>query len=138
MIICTHFKIEELVPPDIIIQYGSSAWALLTDQIKQTADNIREYFGAPMHINTQTLHQRGYRTPGSAEYSPSSQHAIGNAIDFNIDGLSPEHIRSIILQNQNLPAFSLIGGVEDFPGMSWVHVDCRGRQNGNIVVFSNK
>ena len=139
MYTCSHFKIEELVPPEILLAYGQGAWSLLTDPIKQTADMIREYFGSPMHINRPPLQKyRGYRTPACPEWAPGSQHSIGNAIDFDIDTLTPEYIRRVILNNQSHPSFALIGGLEDFPGMHWVHVDCRARIAGQIVVFSNK
>ena len=138
MYICTHFKIEELVPPEIITKYGSSqAWSLLTDPIKQTADMIRNYFNDSMFINRPPQQtQRGLRTPASADYSPTSQHALGNAIDFDLFHFTPALIRETILAHPNDPAFEMIGGLEDFVGMSWVHVDCRPRLNNQILVFS--
>jgi len=138
MYICKHFKIKELVPLSIIIQYGENgAWSLLTDDIKITADAIRKYFGKAMTVNGKGQQFRGLRTPESRDYNPNSQHAIGkgNAIDFNTAGLTPAFIRKTILDNQHEKAFQLIGGIEDFNGMTWIHVDCRKRILGKIQVF---
>lgn len=133
--ICKHFKIGELVPPDAIAMYGAGIWGKLTEEIKITADLIREYFGKPMTINNRYQKQRGLRTPTSLEYKSGSQHSIGNAIDFNIDGISPVDIRKEITANIDHEAFMRIGGVEDFPFMPWVHVDCRPRVHGRILIF---
>ncbi len=136
MYICKHFKIGELVPPEAIVLYKDNIWGQLTENIKITADAIREHFGREMSINNKYMKYRGLRTSNSSDYNPKSQHSIGNAIDFTIEDFTPSLIRYEILSNPDIEAFKLIGGVEDFKGMTWVHVDCRPRSNGKILVFN--
>ena len=136
MYICQYFKIQELVPPETIAMHGEfGAWSQMTDQIKMTIDKIRTYYNRPVTVNTDTMKYRGLRTPACPEYKPGSQHTKGNAVDFNIEGITPYQIRMDIMNNPNLYVFNDIGGLEDFPGMTWVHIDCRPRVNGKIAVF---
>ena len=42
---CKHFKIQELVSPQVYQRYGEFAWIFFSNNLKQDFDTIREYHG---------------------------------------------------------------------------------------------
>lgn len=47
---CSHFKIQELVPPAIFEARGEKAWELLDERLLITLDRLRDRFG-PITVN---------------------------------------------------------------------------------------
>ncbi len=73
------------------------------------------------------------RTVGSPYYSYTSQHTLFKATDSVFSTYSTDEVRNYILDNPD--EFPHIGGVENFLGMSWLHIDIRPRKNNKILVF---
>lgn len=126
MIKCSHFAIQELVPPHIYRKRGEKAWQLLDDRLLLTLERLRTKYG-PMTINTWAnggdRQWSGLRTPGSPYYSETSQHSFGRAADCLFRDHSAEDVRQDILESPNSEMFRLINSLE--LGVSWLHIDVR-------------
>lgn len=126
MYVCEHFKIYELVPPDVYYERQNLAWELMDDRLLITLDRLRERYGMMIINNWHWGGDRywsGLRTPGSPFYRPYSQHTFGRAADCLFLDLSPKTARKEILENINDFDFELISGVE--LGVGWLHIDVR-------------
>jgi len=127
--ILRNFKVQEFVDSNSYNARGDKAISLMDWRMLWTADAIREYFNFPMTINNWHLggsrQWSGIRNPNSDDYSPYSQHTYGRAIDFYLTGMDSSDVRKEIINKPNEKAFQYITCIEDFDGMSWVHVDCR-------------
>lgn len=123
-----YFKAFELVDKDTYEKMGEEALSLFTPASLQALDDLREFFGCPIIINDWhcggDFQWRGWRTTAKAAElgAPHSQHALGNAFDCTVFGLTAPEARRIILANQDKPLLQKITRLED--GVSWVHLDC--------------
>lgn len=147
MYIPNHFKVQELVPPDVYDDLGDKAVLLFDDRLLRQADLIREVYG-PMLINTWLWETQRPRTmsgwrPGNAIGSKYSQHKFGRALDMiPAKHYSPELVeefRSDILYRivRNDPTVRFIRALED--GVNWLHIDVRnGVSEESVLVFSPK
>jgi hypothetical protein len=136
-----YFKVFELVDQNTYQQMGDTAINLFTPEILVALDNVREFFGVPITVNTWfdkgEFQWRGYRTVEAAKRLGSvtghEQHQQGNAFDFDVYGLTAEEARQKILDNKDNPLLVNIQRLEG--GVSWIHMDCmKGVQR--IHVFS--
>jgi hypothetical protein len=124
-----HFELYELVSKDTYEAMGDSAWSLFNPEALEALDNLREYFGVSVTVNTWknggSLQHRGYRTPQEAADlgSPNSQHRFGNAFDCDIQGISADDARKQICDNKDNPLLIKIQRLED--GVPWVHFDLK-------------
>lgn len=104
-----NFKVRELACKD-----GSDT-IFIDSALVRLVQEIRDYFGKPVIINS------GYRTEsynkkiGGATYS---QHLYGKAADIRIAGVSPKEIAKFV--ETRIPN---TGGIGLYP--SFVHVDVR-------------
>ena len=134
-----NFAVTELVPPEIYNVMGENSLLVLDDRILRIADAVRDYFDVPVTINNWRLggpfSQRGFRTQQQAGGADHSAHYYGRAIDFDVQGMTADHVRAEIIAERNHGDFSLITGMEI--GIEWVHLDCDNRYSpyGNIVTF---
>lgn len=142
---CIHFKLEEILPPKLYESLKttnklSDGYKYFPEKSLMMIDNLRMFFNRKVTINTWiTKGQfsfRGLRTPDSSDYSATSQHSIGFAFDFDVEGLTAEQVRQEIIKNKNNKLLLNIGGLE--LGTGWVHIDARNRVNGKIVAFDTK
>jgi hypothetical protein len=133
-----NFCVEEFVDPEIFHKRGSKSLQLMNPKILITADRIRDYFDRKMTINNWkwggSRMWSGLRTASSSYHSMTSQHTFGNAIDFLIDGIDSKDVRKEIIKNQKDPAFEFVTRLEEFEGMSWVHVDCANVNSNKILI----
>lgn len=130
-----YFKvIQELVDPQTFAEEGEGAWAKLDVRLIDTLNELKEFFGYTMVINTwhmknwllfggQKWNDRGLRRPDTKTGKPNGAHPKGMAadIDFYKDGVpvAADEIRKIIFANIN--KFKWIRCIEI--GISWVHID---------------
>ncbi|OIO70695.1 MAG: hypothetical protein COW19_10975 [Zetaproteobacteria bacterium CG12_big_fil_rev_8_21_14_0_65_55_1124] len=123
---CSHFKIQELVPPAIFEARGEKAWELLDERLLITLDRLRDRFG-PITVNNwhsgKDREWSGLRTKESPYYSATSQHSFGRAADCLFSHTDAESVRQEILAAPDDKTFELIGSVE--LGTSWLHFDVR-------------
>ena len=136
-----HFASHEYLPPWEYERYGDRGVYYFMDvRVLITADQVREFFGAPCTINNwwwkrkrnipedQWRQYSGYRpdryyentvqTPGHPVPS-MSQHRFGRAVDMLITGVTATQARDIILNHQKY--FPWICRIED--DVNWLHFD---------------
>lgn len=98
---------------------------LLDDELVVLLQCIREHFGKPVHITS------GYRTAAhnaAVGGSKSSQHLLGRAADFYVEGMDVATVAAYA--ETLLPAR---GGIGSYPkdaahpkrSTGWVHIDTR-------------
>ncbi len=140
-----HFKTQELVDPIIYAKRGEKSLMLLDNRILLTMDLIKHYFDMKSVIVNNWLWEgdrqwSGLRIPESPYYSNTSQHSYGRAIDFYIKGMESKDVRKEIIANADHENFKYITSMEDFDGMSWVHIDCRNwdKKNKGMLIYDNK
>jgi hypothetical protein len=141
MMVSKDFSIAEFVPPAIFEKYvGRSIW-FIDPKIITIAQFIRDRFNKPITINN-------YLKGGSYQYSAfrdssctigakDSQHRHGRAIDFRLQGMTPEEIRADIFKNFDLYRQTGLTTIEaDTP--TWVHVDCRFTNMPSLLIVPFK
>ena len=140
-----YFKPEEFVDRATYNKFGDNCLLVMDIRTLITMDRIRAYLNKPITINNwKTGGNRewsGIRTCGSPFYNQYSQHSMGRACDFIVSGMDSQSVRNLIkAAPSTVTAFEFITAIEEFSGMSWVHVDCRlwDKTNKGIFVFSNQ
>ena len=132
-----YFKIYELVPQHIYRVYKDYAWKFLNPKILETIDVLKEHFpNGTIKINDYywggIRKWSGWRTPLSPDYSETSQHSLGNAVDCIFSEYDVAEVRQFIIYNPDL--FPHVKGIElDVP---WLHIDVRNEKY--LVKFSRK
>lgn len=139
-----HFKIQELVCPEVYKKYGERAWMFIDPELIETLDIIREkILDKPMIVNNWVsgggYTQRGLRcnicqlvrdkTKNGKLYL--SAHNFGKAIDATIEGMTAEEARRLIIKNQILLPCPI--RLED--GVSWLHLDVYDADKGKVHLF---
>ncbi|MCK5140218.1 MAG: hypothetical protein KAQ85_10285 [Thermodesulfovibrionia bacterium] len=128
---CKHFKIYELVPPQVFKDRGQKAWELLDPNLLMLIDRIKMYFSPddPVTINDWKWGGKfkwsGLRNPQARKYySPTSQHTFGRAADMKFKNITPKKIRTIIRDDPSYWDEMGVRCVENKTG-TWLHVDVR-------------
>lgn len=119
-----HFDVQELVPQSIYDLRGPQAIELIDERVLITLDKLREVFGVCTVNNWVFLgdfSQSGLRTSEAPEYSPTSQHTFGRAMDCKFRDNSAQEVRLRVTENK--PMFPYITFIED--DVSWFHFDVR-------------
>ncbi len=131
------FKIHELIPQHIFSTYKSYAWKFIDPRLIETIDMLKKYFpNGTITINNYywggNRKWSGLRTPISPDYSETSQHSFGRAVDCIFSDYDVEAVRQFIISNPAL--FSHVKGVE--LDVDWLHIDVRNEDY--LVQFSKK
>ncbi len=123
MYVPKYFNPYEFVSEKIYKIYGEDSLMFISDEMKETMDDLREFFDVPIYVNNWkfggSFQNRGYRDPFTSVGAKLSQHKFGRAIDFHSPNISSSSIRKQILENHNL--FPHIYRMEN--KTSWVHID---------------
>jgi hypothetical protein len=134
-----YFKTQEFVDKNTYNKLGDSAIWCIDWRMIWTMDAIRTLYDKPIIINNWHIGKdrewSGIRYEGTPYYSRYSQHTYGRAIDFLVAGVDSAAVRKTIINNPHIEAFKYITTIEDFEGMSWVHIDCRLLVNGQNRFF---
>lgn len=141
-----YFRIEELVSKEVYKKYGQKAWEFIKPEIILFLDEIRMFYGKPIIVNNWLyggeLKQRGLRANkddivASKQDYYVSQHCLGGAVDFNVQGVSSEEVAKHIIDNQeHYRAFiSRIENPKQTP--TWTHVDCANTENEEKIIVFN-
>ena len=138
-----YFRIGELVSKNVYKKYGERAWSFISDDLIKTIDSIREHFNRPIIVNNWlyggTLEQRGLRANKDQIVKEKkdyylSQHCLGNAVDFNVKGMSAKDVYDDILKNKHkFPYLKRIEHIEKTP--TWIHIDCANVESNEIIIF---
>jgi len=144
MDIPVYFKLEEIVCPHVYNTYGEAAWSFFDPRLIETLEKIRERINRPIMINNWKeggqYSQRGFRCikcelvqdairDGRLYVSP---HMTGQGVDFDVQGMVAEEVRQWIIKNQNI----LPWPVRMEAGVSWVHMDVRGKDDKKVYLFA--
>ena len=139
----TYLQPHELVPKSILDKRGAQALECMDFRILHMVDLLRgnlkkEGFDNGFVVNNWksggAKTQSGLRVPGQQEYSNTSQHSFGRAVDFTTK--TPiKAIHKHILTN--LDKYPHIRFIEI--DISWCHVDCRDNfDDARIKLWSPK
>lgn len=122
----SFFMINEFIPNEILkLKHIDPLWFIDADIIK-LAIFERNWFDAPLIINTNHLQNRGFRDPNSAVGAKLSQHKLGKAFDSNVKGLSAGQMHKEILDNEKSFMEMGLTTLEDISfTKTWVHQDKR-------------
>lgn len=139
MYVPKHFKLHELLPPELyneLREQEGKGWRLFDDRLLRTLDQLKAVFPkGSITINNYfwggNRRWSGLRTPGSSDYSITSQHSYGRAADCLFSAYDEAEVRQYIISNPD--EFLWIKGVE--AGVSWLHIDCR--NSDEMQVFSS-
>lgn len=133
MYIPRHFEPYELVPPTIYQQRKDKCFELIDERVLITLDTLRDTFGS-CTINDWywggSFEQSGLRTSDAPEFSPTSQHTFGRAMDCKFKDVSAQAVREAVIVNK--PLFPYITFLED--DVSWFHFDVRNSER--LVLWS--
>lgn len=132
-----HFVLNEMIrsqtaarkginntPPDEVIPK-------LRDICVQILEPVRRHFGAPIRPNS------GYRSPelnNAVGGSARSQHPLGEAVDFEIAGVSNYDLAAWIKDNLVFDQLILECYTPGVLHSGWVHVSYRAGNNRNRVM----
>ncbi|QGH72750.1 MAG: peptidase M15 [Podoviridae sp. ctLUJ1] len=131
-----YFKAFELVPKKLFEARGERAIELLDKELLIALDYVREKLGKVTVNNWKAGGQfqyRGIRTPECKEYSITSQHAYGKAVDFDVEGMSAEEVNQWLIDNREADELKAISFIE--MGMNWVHMDTRPDDKNNLTCW---
>lgn len=129
-----YFKIQELVDHPTYERRGEKAFELLDERALMMLDEVREHFGKPVTVNNWAwnpngFNYRGFRAHDCPVGASLSQHKLGRAFDFDVQGMTADEVRTeIIRARKEEGKFKYIGGLE--LGVNWVHMDCRNTERG--------
>jgi hypothetical protein len=130
------FKPYELVDKPTYDRWPENIWFLFRQDALISLDSIKAHFGKTIIVNSWywggAFSQRGLRMPTCLDYSPYSQHSLGNAFDLDVKGISANEVRAEILANKDSPEFELITCLEI--NINWVHFDCRNYEPRILLV----
>lgn len=130
-----YFKTQELVPDKVYEKWGDIALQFMDAGLLHDLDIIREILLEPVYVNIPNLYNwSGLRTQGSKYYSRTSQHTLGNAIDFRLGSWinedlttrPPETVRQLIKDLKQKGLLSYITAMEENTS-NWIHIDTRNR-----------
>jgi hypothetical protein len=105
---------------------------MLCDNILQP---VREHFGRPININS------GYRSPelcvaiGSSE---NSQHAKGEAADFEVLGVDNKVVAEWIRDNLDFDQLILEFYKDGEPTSGWIHCSYSAKKRGSVLRYDGK
>jgi len=128
-----HFELQELVCPHVFKKYGDQCLQFLDPRLLKTLDIIREGIGKPIYINNWNIEgkdsQSGFRCIQCALVKKAikdntlyvSAHMEGQAVDFDIPGMTAEQVRAWIIAHQEILPYP----VRLEADVSWVHLDVR-------------
>lgn len=136
-----HFKIYELVCPDVYNRDGERAWRYFRPVLIHFVDWIREELDKPVYINNWYWgggkSQRGLRcnlcaivkNKTSKNTLYVSGHVVGAAIDFNVKGMTSDEVRTWVIENIDrfynaFPMYIRKCRIEDKRfAPTWCHID---------------
>ena len=138
-----NFRLWELVPKEIYDRRGAQAIECMDLRIVAAVEDLRDNLRKEGYDNGFIINswksggaktQSGLRVPGQQEYSNTSQHSFGRAVDFTTK--TPiKVIHKHILTN--LDKYPHIRFIE--VDISWCHVDCRDNfDDARIKLWSPK
>lgn len=130
MKVSNNFIIQEFVPPSIYNEWFEKSIWFIRPVVISFAQFIRDRYGKSVTINNWHAQgkfaERGFRMPTSSTGGKLSQHRFGNAIDFNVAGMTADEVRADILAHESEFMAAGLTTIEDGAyAPTWVHADFR-------------
>ena len=140
MKISPHYDLREFVPQGIWEQYGTKSLWFVDMRLIEGMEWLRDYFGAAIIINNWHVggpfQNRGFRAPDSTVGGRLSQHKAGRACDFNVVGIKPQKVWSMLVEDWQTVAqhtfFTTLEDVDHTP--SWTHIDGRNNKSNEVLI----
>lgn len=129
-----YFDIRELVCKDVYDRFKDQAWTFFDPRLLETMLVIREAINKPIYVNNWDsngkLSERGLRcnlcatvdAKTSQHISYVSAHIQGEALDFNVSGMTCKAVRQWIVNNKHLLPYPIRLELDT---TTWVHLDVR-------------
>ena len=126
MNLSANFTLKELTKSDTATRLGidNTPDEAVIESLRLLCENIlqpvRDHFGKPVKISS------GYRSPElnsspAVGGSKTSDHCKGQAVDFEIDGLSNPDVAQWIMDNLTYSQLILEFYVQGEPNSGWIH-----------------
>jgi hypothetical protein len=126
MNLSANFTLKELIKSDTATRLGldntpdEQALENLKTLCEMVLQPVREHFGKSVTVNS------GYRSPElnsspAVGGSKTSDHCKGQAVDFEIDGLSKPDVAQWIMDNLTYSQLILEFYVQGEPNSGWIH-----------------
>lgn len=131
-----HFTLEELTRTSQPFDNdpGPVEQQALKTLCEAVLEPVRAHFGKPVRVNS------GYRSPrvnAAVGSKPTSQHAKGQACDFEIDGVSNLEVAKWIRDNLTFDQLILENHKAGVPNSGWVHCSyVRGRARKSVLTMT--
>ena len=131
---CKHFKVQELVSPQVYQRYGEFCWKFFSDLLKIDLDTIREYHGYGITINDwvfggKNFTQCGFRSNlepmvKSKNTLYCSAHCMAKAFDLH-SSYSNFKLYKDIEELKNKGLLKAVRRIESRKSTKdgWVHID---------------
>ena len=131
---CKHFKVQELVSPQVYQKYGEFCWKFFSDLLKIDLDTIREYHGYGITINDwvfggKNFTQCGFRSNlepmvKSKNTLYCSAHCMAKAFDLH-SSYSNFKLYKDIEELKNKGLLKAVRRIESRKSTKdgWVHID---------------
>lgn len=139
-----YFKIQEFVSKAVYEKYGYKCWEFLNPKIITFINMLREDLDKPVTINDWLwggqFQQRGLRANKDPMVIAKkdfylSQHCLGNALDFNVKGMTTKQVQEYIVENYDRYK-EYISRMESLESAStWIHVDCANTGKDRLIIF---
>jgi len=131
-----HFSIKELTYSDTAIRLGIDNTP--TDEVlknlqlvtQHILEEVRSYFDKPIKITS------GYRSPALCQAigsKPTSQHTLGQAVDFEVIGIPNKVVSDWIVNNLDFDQCILEFWKPNEYNSGWVH--CSYKTSGNRKMY---
>lgn len=126
-----HFSLEEMIRSDTAARLALANYpdAPTIAKLKNVCINIlepvRAHYGRPVQINS------GYRAPAvnaAVGSKPTSQHARGEAVDFEVPGISNAEVAVWVRDNLRFDQLILENHRAGIPSSGWVHCSWKSGQ----------
>ncbi|AUR86027.1 peptidase M15 [Vibrio phage 1.081.O._10N.286.52.C2] len=141
---CKHFKIQEIVTPQMYAAWGDRCWSLFDERLLITLDALRERFGSCTindwmwggNFKYSGMRDEHFYSSVQAYLNSRSQHKYGRAADCKFSAIVAAEVRAYILENPSeFPHVKFIetGPLANGKTMTWVHIDVR---NGDVTCWS--
>jgi len=136
-----NFSLDELTKSQTALRMGIDNEPTPGDlyNLSQLCDNIlqpvREHFGKPVTVSS------GYRSVALCEAigsSAKSQHAKGEAADFEIMGIDNKEVAAWIRDNLEFDQLILEFYKDGEPSSGWIHCSYSDNNRGSVLKYDGK
>lgn len=130
-----NFILPEFVSKTTWYIHGHKSLWFIDERIIETCQKLRDNLGIPLTINNWyyggTREESGLRVPGMKNYTLTSQHSFGRAVDIVSDKMTAEEMREHIYKNAD--EYKHIKAIET--NVTWLHIDCRNTATDDFMLF---